>query len=805
MTIGTRIATGFAAVLLLTVAVAFVGWNSLRTYAGRVDLASQTAELDTRLKSARLEEQRFVVERAPDAADAVPRLLETLRSEADGAYRGLEAGGGSGVQLVRDILDGIDGYRAAFSNYVAADSEAQIRVMAIEERAHQLHEVAARIGGQQSERHDLNMVSLADAEAAARHARDTADRADRLIEHALRARHEQAEFVHTRDPAYAEATAAAIAELLTVAEQIEQDVIGTNDEELGAMIVASARAYRDTLSEQAAIDPIADLETFHARAIVLDKQAEQVGSLARDMQGNQVAVSEALDLAAAFAKSEVEEAVNLHGLAMRMIQSTQAALLAERDFLLKDGDATRAAVSDAIAQTRRLADEAAKILVDADSKALVAAIQAAADAFDAEFNALVTSTSAQTGALAAMAAAAGSVSDQVATLVALQRDDREAGRARAGLVIGLGAAIALALGAALACFIDRTITHPLHAITAAMGRLAEGDLSVEVPGTNRRDELRHVASALLVFKENSQEMRRMEDEREEMRRQIDTDRRRTMNEFANGFEQAVSGVVQMLTQSADGMARDAQTMSSDAALTTAKSSAVASASQQASSSVQTVAAAAEELSSSIAEISRRLSASSSTAVDAAEKARHTNTIVEGLAEAAQRIGHVVNLIGEIAEQTNLLALNATIEAARAGEAGKGFAVVATEVKNLAGQTARATEEISEQVSQMQAATTGAVNAIRTISGAVASISGTVTDIAAAMEQQGSATREIAINVHHAAEGTQEVMHHIAEVTTAAGKTGTAADAVLTASRALAAQADRLRGEVSGFLSKVRSA
>ncbi|WP_425429091.1 methyl-accepting chemotaxis protein [Azospirillum thermophilum] len=338
-----------------------------------------------------------------------------------------------------------------------------------------------------------------------------------------------------------------------------------------------------------------------------------------------------------------------------------------------------------------------------------------------------------------------------------------------------------------------------------MGRLAEGDLDVAIPGGDRKDELRAMAQAMLIFKDNALEMRRMEREREEMRQQIDADRRRTMNEFANGFEQAVSGVVVSLTESASMLGRDAQEMSSDAALTTAKSNAVASASEQATTNVQTVAAAAEELSASIAEISRQLNDSSSVAVGAAQKATQTNAIVEGLSHAADRIGQVVGLIGEIAEQTNLLALNATIEAARAGEAGKGFAVVATEVKNLAGQTAKATEEISSQVAEMQAATTGAVEAIRTISDAVTNISRTVTDIARSVEQQGSATREIAQNVQQAAEGTQEVMHHIAEVTTAASKTGGAADAVLQASRLLAQQADRLRGEVHGFLDKVRSA
>ncbi len=541
------------------------------------------------------------------------------------------------------------------------------------------------------------------------------------------------------------------------------------------------------------------------RAQALDSAAHDVQKHAQELQENQTMVSSALREASAYAQSEVNEAVLLRGLAMRLVQSAQAAMLGQRDFLLTGSPDSRAMVAAAVKDTQDLAGKAGALLLDKEGRALIAAITDAVRAFDTEFAALVTTSQKQHEASLAMAKAAGSVSDQVGRLVTIQRDDREAGRASSGMIIAIGSAVALLLGAIMAWVIDRAITHPLHAMTGAMSRLAEGDLSVDVPGGDRKDELRAMADAMTIFKDNALEMQRMEREREEMRKQIDADRRRTMNEFANGFEQAVSGVVVSLTESASTLGRDAQEMSSDAALTTAKSTAVATASQQATNNVQTVAAAAEELSASIAEISRQLNASSSTAVNAAEKAVQTNGIVEGLSHAADRIGQVVGLIGEIAEQTNLLALNATIEAARAGEAGKGFAVVATEVKNLAGQTAKATEEISSQVMEMQTATSSAVDAIRTISEAVTTISRTVTDIAQAMEQQGMATREIAQNVQQAAEGTQQVMQNIAEVTTAASKTGGAADAVLTASRTLAGQADRLRGEVQGFLNKVRTA
>ncbi|CAO3417985.1 HAMP domain-containing protein [Azospirillum brasilense] len=800
MTIGTRIALGFAAVLLMTVAVAFVGWNSLRTYAGRVDLAAHTAELDARLKTVRIEEARFVTERDSKAADNVPGMLDRLRDEAQGTRSALEDAGS--VRLVDEILAGIAGYRSAFANFVAQDGEARTRTQSMETRAQALREIAEKIGKQQSDRYDQNMVSLKDAEHAVRQSRDTSDRADRLIEMVLEARRLQSDFAHTRNPATMAAAGEAIAALLANAEAIEKDLVGTNDEELAQRIVTIAGAYRmvfdQTRTEGAG-------ESASGRIQALDRHALEIQNLAHEMQENQAMVSSALQEAANFAQSEVNEAVQLRGIAMRLIQGAQSAMLGQRDFILMNGEGARAQVHGAVKETLALATQAGAVLVDSEGRALIAAITEAAQAFDREFAALVTTSENQRTASKTMAKAAGDVSEQVARLVSIQRDDRENGRSGAELIIIIGAAVALALGMIMAWIIDRAITHPMHAMTKAMGRLAEGDLTVDIPAGDRKDELRAMAEALSVFKENALEMQRMEGEREEMRRQIDADRRRTMNEFANGFEQAVSGVVQSLTESAGNLGRDAQEMSSDAALTTAKSSAVAAASEQASSNVQTVAAAAEELSSSIAEISRQLNSSSQVAVGAAAKATETNGIVEGLAEAAQRIGQVVDLIGEIAEQTNLLALNATIEAARAGEAGKGFAVVATEVKNLAGQTARATEEISSQVAQMQAATGGAVGAIRTISDAVGTISSTVTEIACAMEQQGLATREIAQNVNQAAEGTQEVMHHIAEVTNAAIKTGGAADAVLGASRTLTRQAEHLRSEVQGFLNKVRTA
>ncbi|MXQ12245.1 methyl-accepting chemotaxis protein [Microvirga makkahensis] len=365
----------------------------------------------------------------------------------------------------------------------------------------------------------------------------------------------------------------------------------------------------------------------------------------------------------------------------------------------------------------------------------------------------------------------------------------------------LGIVAALGLAGAITVY---GVTRPLGTMASAMGRLAEGDLTVHVTGVERKDEVGLLARSLQVFKDNAIEARRLTAEQEA---ENETKMRRVqmLDHLTRQFETDISALTQGLASAATEMEATAQSMSATASQTNNQAVSLASAAEQTSANVQTVAAATEELSISIREIAGQVIQSSHIAERAVEDARRTDTTVRQLAATAERIGDVVALINNIASQTNLLALNATIEAARAGEAGKGFAVVASEVKDLANQTAKATEEISQQIASVQQATAQAVPAIQQIAKTISEMSQISTSIAAAMEEQGAATAEIARNTQEAARGTDQVTDNISDVRLGAGATGSAASQVLSAAQELARHSDSLGHAVGNFLMGVKAA
>ncbi len=371
--------------------------------------------------------------------------------------------------------------------------------------------------------------------------------------------------------------------------------------------------------------------------------------------------------------------------------------------------------------------------------------------------------------------------------------------------LGLVALAIMVLSAGVAFVIGLNISKPLAGLRQGMESLAAGRLDVEIAGIDRLDEIGGMAKAVRVFQENATALKRMESEQKEREREAKAEKAAAMAKLAQDFETAVGSIVGNVADTAAGLQASAKAMSGTADAASGQAAAVAAASEQASSNVQTVAAAAEELASSITEISRQVSDSSHIASQAVVDAERTNAQVEALAEAAQKIGDVIQLINDIASQTNLLALNATIEAARAGEAGRGFAVVATEVKSLANQTARATDDIAAQVKSIQGATVDSVASIKAISATIGRINGIATTIASAVEEQGAATKEIARNVQQASAGTAEVSSNITGVTKAVSETGSAAGGLLESSNGLSQQTGVLRLEVERFLSEIRAA
>jgi methyl-accepting chemotaxis protein len=365
--------------------------------------------------------------------------------------------------------------------------------------------------------------------------------------------------------------------------------------------------------------------------------------------------------------------------------------------------------------------------------------------------------------------------------------------------------ITVAAMIAVALLFGRRLTAPLVKMVRAMEQLAQGNLDLVVERIARRDEIGKISGALQVFHGKLAENRRLAADQDNAKREAETQRKQAVLEIADGFEKTVGEIVGTVSAASVEIEHAADGLQRTADATNTLSATVAAASEQSSANVQSAAAACEQLVSSVAEISRQAGESQRVAASAVQQASQTNAQIAELSQSADRIGEIIKMISGVAAQTNLLALNATIEAARAGEAGKGFAVVANEVKALASQTAKATEEISKQIAQIQSATQLSVDAIKGISGTIESIAGIAASMTQSVEQQGAATQEIARSVQQAAQGATQVSGNIGEVSRGASDTGAAAGQVHSSAQALLVESNRLADEVRQFLSTVRAA
>ena len=365
-------------------------------------------------------------------------------------------------------------------------------------------------------------------------------------------------------------------------------------------------------------------------------------------------------------------------------------------------------------------------------------------------------------------------------------------------------AIGLVLSGLIAFFLARSIVTPVTGLTAAMKRVSDGDLTTEIPARDRKDEVGAMAAALAVFRDALQRNREMEAEARAREAEAEAEKKAALAAIADEFQQKVGGLVRQLSSSSTELEATARSLSSTAEETNMQSASVASTAEQTAANVQAVATATEQLAASAQEIGSQVSQAATKSSAAVEQARETNGLVTELSASAQKIGEVIAMIRAIAEQTNLLALNATIEAARAGEAGKGFAVVAAEVKGLADQTAKATEEIASQITGMQGISEKSVSAIAAIAQQIEEMSALTNSVAAAVEEQQAATSEISRNVAEAARGTQESTENIAQVREASGHTASASEQLLTSANELSENAGTLETEVTQFLQRVRA-
>jgi methyl-accepting chemotaxis protein len=354
-------------------------------------------------------------------------------------------------------------------------------------------------------------------------------------------------------------------------------------------------------------------------------------------------------------------------------------------------------------------------------------------------------------------------------------------------------------------FTRSRVVNPLLHLTSAIDQLAGGKTTIPIPYADHKDEIGVMARAVVVLKENTLEKMRLEADQAALKQQSDQERREVLGDLASRLDESIGQVVQTLSGAATDLQSNAQLMLSSCSDARQRSAAIASTSQQSSASVESLASAANALSDSIDDIERQTGEATSVARTGMQQVTATNEVVAGLTDTVREIGQVIGMIGEIAEQTNLLALNATIESARAGVAGKGFAVVAGEVKNLAGQAGRATEEVTQKIHQIEEVTGRAVATMTEVAKTIQRIGGIVTEIAAAVERQSNAARTIAHNVDTASDGTRRVYSDIATVATAAENTGRTADEVMRSANAVNQKASDLRTTVDTFLRKLRSA
>ena len=799
MRIGAKVGVGFGAVLCLTIVTGVVGYSALQTYSNGVTFLNKTNQTAAQFDQAFQLVGDFQSSREPAKAEQAAAKLKdalsgkegleatTASNEVASALRAAIAASGEFDKTLQQSI-GI----AAETNRSVQESRAGLD--AIASLAQTINKEAGLLAEAASE-------DLAAAETLMNERLAANEFAEGLIRSALQARQAETAYRLTWSEEDLEATKKYTKEMFLTALKMRKSVKGTEEEGIAKKIASAVNVYRSSFDSL--VTAFTEAKNPDEARAALKKASRNINVFTAALEKrHKRAIASALE-GASESKAAMAQMSTLQKNAGRLVTSVNEVRLAV-NYLL-DGDLTaQEDINKTVARISNLAKLAKTAAAGTNA-------EAALDSIIGEAASVQTALDQTATALTNMAAAEEKISgDRETAAAALMkvRGEVEASLADAQsssvLAIVVAAIAAVALGGGIALFMGRHIGSPLRRMTETMQALSNDDLEVEIPGVGRSDEVGSMAEAVEVFKQQAQDVRTHRAEEERRAERAAAEKRESMIKMADEFEQAIGSAVQSVRDSAKDIGASATQMSGLAQDTQEQSGSAAQATDRANGAVQSMAAAAEELAASIADVNRQVSKSTEIAGNAVQTAQQTSQTVGELSKASDSISSVLSVISEIAEQTNLLALNATIEAARAGEAGKGFAVVAGEVKSLASQTGKATEEIASHVEAMQRVSKSAIEAIQSISKTVSDVNEIATTIAAAVEEQDAATREIARSAQAASGDAEGVSHNVETVKRAANDTGAAASQISSAIGELGAKTEEMAKEMNSFLSRVRA-